>query len=154
MELHSIKDLLADHPVFKDFDEETLDLLAGCGRNEHFAKGSLIYKEGDEADKVYIIRRGDVAIEIAAPGRPAIVVETLNQGDVAGWSWLVPPYRSSADARAVTEVSAVSLDANCVRGKCDDHPALGYQIFKTWLPHLTKRVRAQRLQLLDLYGAG
>ena len=153
MEIHTIKDILTPHPVFKDFDEETLDLLSGCGRIEHFKKGQFIYREGDEADKVYIIRKGDVAIEIAAPGRPPLVVESLKAGDIAGWSWMVPPYRSSADALAVTDVSAVSLDATCMRGKCDDHPALGYQMFKTWLPHLTKRVRAQRLQLLDLYGA-
>ena len=153
MAIHGIDRILADHPVFSAFDAETLQLLAGCARNEQFAQGQTLFREGDVAEKVYILRRGDVAIEVAAPERPALIVETLHPGDVVGWSWMVPPYRSMSDARAVTEVSAVSLDANCVRGKCDEHPELGYQMFKSWLPHLTKRVRAQRLQLLDLYGA-
>jgi len=153
MRIHGIEEILAEHPVFRSFDADTQKLLAGCGRNEHFAAGDTIFREGEDTEKVYILRTGDVAIEIAAPERAPMIVETLHAGDVLGWSWLVPPYRSMSDAVALTDVRAVSLEANCVRGKCDENPALGYQMFQNWLPHLTKRVRAQRLQLLDLYGA-
>ncbi|MGI1661478.1 cyclic nucleotide-binding domain-containing protein [Palleronia sp. KMU-117] len=152
MAIHTIRDLLAGHPAFRDFDDEALDLIAGCGTNVHFTAGRPIFREGDPADKVFILRHGDAAIEIAAPGAGPIVVESLHPGDVVDWSWLVPPRRAMSDARAVTDVSAISLDASCVLRKCDEHPGLGYQMFKLWLPHLAQRVRAQRLQLLDLYG--
>lgn len=153
MVIHSIRDLLSGHPAFRDFDDEALDLIAGCGRNAIFPAGRLIFREGDPADTVYILRRGDVAIEVAAPGKGALIVESLHEGDVVDWSWLVPPRRAMSDARAVTDVGAIGLDATCVLKKCDEHPSLGYQMFKLWLPHLARRVRAQRLQLLDLYGA-
>jgi hypothetical protein len=65
---------------------------------------------------------------------------------------MVPPYRHMSDARAVSEIRAVSLDAICMRGKCDGNPILGYQMFKHLLPHMALRVRALRMQLLDLYG--
>ena len=51
-----------------------------------------------------------------------------------------------------TEVRAVSLDALCLRGKCDENPSLGYEMFKLWLPHMAARVRSLRMQVLDLYG--
>ena len=153
MSIQSIAELLADHPVLGHFDAETLDLLAGCARNLHYAAGEMVQREGAPADHLFVLRRGTVAIEVSPPQKPPIVVETVHGGDILGWGWLIPPYRTMFDARAITEVSAVGLDASCVRGKCDESPALGYQMFKHWLPHLASRFRAQRLQLLDLYGA-
>ena len=153
MKIHGFEEILAGHPVFKDFDKETLALLAGCARNEHFKAGTPIYGEGSPADKVFILREGDVAVEISAPERAPIIVESLHAGDVLGWSWMIPPYKHMSEARAVSDVRAVSLDATCMRGKSEDNPALGYQMFKHWLPHMASRVRALRMQLLDVYGA-
>ncbi|MGD9295138.1 MAG: cyclic nucleotide-binding domain-containing protein [Roseobacter sp.] len=152
MVIHTIRDLLSRHPAFRDFDDPALDLISGCGTNAHFPAGQLIFREGDAADKVYIIRHGDAVIEIPAPGKGGLTLESLHEGDVLDWSWLAPPQRTMSDARAVTDVSAISLDAACVLSKCEEHPQLGYQMFKLWLPHLAQRLHAQRLQLLDLYG--
>lgn len=152
MTVRGMHALLAEHPLFRDFDAEALARLAECARNERHRPGETIFREGESAERVYILRRGDVALEMAAPGRAPLVVETLHAGDVLGWGWLVPPYRAMADARAQTEVGLVGLDAACVRRKCDESPAIGYQMFKAWLPHLSARMRAQRLALLDLYG--
>jgi len=154
MRTHGIEELLSDHPVFRDFDAEIRALLVGCGRNEHFRPGQQIFAEGGPADKVFLIRHGDVAVEIATPERAPIIVETLHEGDLLGWSWMVPPYSHMSDARALTEISAISLDAECIRRKCDDNPALGYQMFRHMLPHMALRLRTLRLQVLDLYGPG
>lgn len=152
MRIYGIEKILAEHPVFKAFDKETLQLLTGCARNEHFRKGDRIFTEGDPADKVFLLRQGDVAVEIATSERSPIIVETLHPGDVLGWAWMVPPYRHMSDARALCEVRAVSLGATCTRAKCDENPVLGYQMFQHLLPHMAARVRVQRLQLLDMYG--
>lgn len=153
MAMRSIRDMLATHPAFRDFDADALDLIAGCGANARFAAGEMILREGEEAASVFILRRGHAAVELAMPGRGPVTVETAHEGDVLDWSWLVPPYRVMSDARAQTDVAALRLDAACIRGKCDAAPALGYQMFKLWMPHLARRLRVQHLQLLDLYGA-
>lgn len=152
MDTRSISELLAEHPILGHFDSESIELLSGCGRNVHFGAGQMIQREGQPADLVYVLRKGDVAIEISAAHLAPTVVETVHGGDILGWGWLIPPYRTLFDARALTEVSCVSIDAACLRGKCDDNPMLGYQLFKHWLPHLAARFRAQRLQVADLYG--
>ncbi|MCB9992211.1 MAG: cyclic nucleotide-binding domain-containing protein [Hyphomicrobiaceae bacterium] len=152
MKTHGMEDLLVDHPVFRDFDKDTLDLLSGCARNEHYRPGQMIYSEGEVADKFYILREGDVAIEVSAPGRAPLITETLHAGDLFGWAWLVAPYQHMSDARAISEVRAVSLDATCLRGKCETNPVLGYQMFQHWMPHMAARMRTMRMQLLDVYG--
>lgn len=152
--LRSIRDLLAAHPFFEGLPAADLELLAGCGHNEHLAAGAVLFEEGGEADRFFVIRRGRVALEVHAPGRPGIVVATLAEGDVVGWSWLFPPYRWQFDARVLDAVDLVVLDGTCLRGKCEDDTDLGYRLMRRFARLTQRRLQSTRLQLLDLYGEG
>ncbi|MDE3080942.1 MAG: cyclic nucleotide-binding domain-containing protein [Paracoccaceae bacterium] len=152
MTIRRFDDILAAHPLFKGFDADTIALFAGCAKHEHFAPGSRIFAEGAPADRFFILTKGDVALEIATPERAPLIVETLHPGDLFGWAWMTPPYRHTNDAVAQSEVRAISLDGACLRRKCEATPALGYRMFQEWVPHLMTRIRALRLQTLDLYG--
>jgi CRP-like cAMP-binding protein len=118
-----------------------------------FAPGELLLAEGDPADTLFLVRRGRVAIEIHAPNRGAIVVETVSPGAAVGWSWLFPPYRWQFDARAVGSVGAIAVDAACLRAKADTDDALGHQLVTRVAAVLLERLQATRIRLLDLYGA-
>ena len=52
-------------------------------------------REGDPADSFFVIRHGRVAMEIFVPQRGAVTIETIDDGDLLGWSWLVPPFRAT-----------------------------------------------------------
>ena len=80
--------------------------MAGCAVNVHFRAGQHLFHEGEPADTFYVIRHGRVSIEVHAPAGPPVVVDTAHDDDVVGWSWLVPPYRWTFDARATDETSA------------------------------------------------
>ncbi|HYH18541.1 MAG TPA: cyclic nucleotide-binding domain-containing protein [Azospirillum sp.] len=152
MQVDSLDRLLKEHVFFQDFDAETLALMAGCARNEKFDAGQVIFRQGEAADRFYILRHGDVSLEIAAPPKGRITLQTLHDGDVAGWSWLIPPYRWSFDARARSLVRAVSLDAVCLRRKMDENHELGYRLLKRFIPVMAERLTAARLQMQDLYA--
>ena len=111
-----------------------------------------MFHEGGAADEFFLVRHGKIALEIDAPGRAPIVFETVGVGDFVGASWLIPPYRWAFDARAVELTRATSIDAACLRGKCEADHDLGYEMMKRFLPPLVKRLHATRLQLLDVYG--
>jgi CRP-like cAMP-binding protein len=129
-----------------------LEFIAGCAQNRTFEAGSYLLREGDPADVFYVIRRGRVALETFVPQHGTMILETIDTGDLLGWSWLVPPYRVAFDARAVETVHAVVFDAACLRGKCDDDLALGYELMRRFLPVITERLQATRLRLIDVYG--
>ncbi|HVC82266.1 MAG TPA: cyclic nucleotide-binding domain-containing protein, partial [Chloroflexota bacterium] len=69
--------------------------------------GELLPQEGEEATRFYLIRGGRVRLEIYTPERGLIVIQTLSEGDVLGWSWLAPPYRWSLDAQAIELTRAI-----------------------------------------------
>ena len=85
--------------------------------------------------------------------RGAIVVETLDPGEIVGWSWLFPPYVWHFDARAVDDVRAVAFDGACLRGKCDQDPVLGYALMQRVAHVMYERLQDARMRLLDLYGS-
>jgi CRP-like cAMP-binding protein len=152
--METIDAVLRDVPVFAGLDPEQLTLLAGCGSNVRFAEGEVLFREGDPADTFWVVRHGSVALETFVPARGAITIETLETGEVVGWSWLFAPYRWHFDARALSLVRATAFDGACLRGKCEDDPRLGYELMSRFAQVLIERLQWTRLRLLDVYGDG
>jgi CRP-like cAMP-binding protein len=152
--MRTIEDLIAHAPVFDGLASEQLELIAGCGRNDHADAGAFLFREGDPAQLFYLIRSGTVALEVHAPGRGQLRIETLEAGDVVGWSWLFSPYRWQLDARVLEPAGLVVFDGACLRGKVETDHELGYQLMSRFAAVIVDRLQATRFQLLDVYGDG
>jgi CRP-like cAMP-binding protein len=150
--MRSIEQLVAELPTFAGLEPGQLELIAGCGANRVFEAGEYLAREGDPADAFFVVRHGRVALEVAAPGRGALMISTLGEGAVVGWSWLFPPHRWSFDARALERTRTVAFDGACLRGKCEADKALGYELMQRFAAVILDRLQATRLQLLDVYG--
>jgi CRP/FNR family cyclic AMP-dependent transcriptional regulator len=79
---------------------------------------------------------------------------TVNAGEIVGESWLVAPYRWIFDAQALELTRALSIDARCLREKCEEDHDLGYEMMKRFMAMLVQRLQAAQLQMLDVYGTG
>jgi len=146
--------LLRDVPAFDCLAPDMLELVAGCASNVQFGVDGVIFREGDHADTFYVVRHGSVALETFVPGRGSLLIETVEAGEVLGWSWLFAPYRWHFDARTLTPVRATAFDGACLRGKCEDDPALGYALMSCFARVMIERLQWTRLRLLDVYGNG
>jgi len=152
MKIEGLGKQIVEHPFFSDMKEEYVDLLAGCARHVTYHAGDYVHREGDPAAQFFAIRHGRIAVEVDLPGRGPLVVETLNEGDVLGWSWLFPPYSWRFDARAVGLTRAFGFDCTCLRDKLDDDPVMGYDFMRRFAKVFVRRFEAARMQLIDLYG--
>ena len=148
----TMRDLVEPHPFMAGLSDVSLELISGCAHNVVFATSSLLCAEGERADTFYLLRRGRVSITIHAPGRGPVVIETVGPGDVVGWSWMVPPYRWTFDARAMDSVGCIAIDGACVRTKAMADPSLGFELLSKVSITLLERLQATRMRLLDLYG--
>ncbi len=152
MEKKSLAEILKQCAFFEKLPSEYLELLAGCAKNVRFEPDQFIFREGREANHFYLIRQGRVALEMGAPGRGSITVQTLEEGDIVGWSWLFPPYRWHFDARAAEPTHALALDGKCLRKKCEEDPRLGYEMMKRFAKIMVERLQTARMHLMDVYG--
>lgn len=152
--MENLERYLAEHSFFKDIEPQYLKLLVGCASNVRFQPGQFLFRCGEEANNFYLIRHGRIAVELFAPNRGAITVQTVSEGEILGWSWLIPPYRWHFDAKATELTRAIALDGKCLRTKCEADHSLGYELLKRFSYILSQRLEATSLQLLDIYGVG
>jgi CRP/FNR family transcriptional regulator, cyclic AMP receptor protein len=150
--METLEKILAQHPFFEGFSPEYRELLVGCASNVVLQPGTYLFREGQEASQFYLIRQGKVALEVYPPQGPSLVIQTVEEGEILGWSWLIPPYKWGFDARAVNLVRAVALDGTCLRHKCEENHDLGYEFLKRFAYIIDQRLQATRLQLLDVYA--
>ncbi|MDH3603851.1 MAG: cyclic nucleotide-binding domain-containing protein [Candidatus Tectomicrobia bacterium] len=150
--METLEPILAQHPFFQDIEPDDRQLMAGCASNVRFAAGADIFREGGVADQFYLIRHGRVALQVFIPGQGRITVETIEAGEVLGWSWLFPPHRWHFDAQALELTRAIAFDGACLRAKCDEDHDLGYMLMQRFAHVMVQRLQATRLQLLDVYG--
>ena len=150
--MESLERVLSGHPFAKGLETRFLKILVGCASNVVFEADSFMFHEGEDANQFYIIRKGKVALEIHDSGRGPVSVETLTEGEVVGWSWLVPPYHWHFDGHVIERIQAIALDAKCLRKKCNEDHSLGYELLMRIVPLITHRLQSTRIQLMDIYG--
>ncbi len=148
--METLKSYLHDHVFFSGMYPECRETIAGCGRTARYKKGELIVKEGDEANYFFLIRLGKVGIEIPYPGHGALTIQTLDEGEVFGWEWLIPPHTWYLNAKALHDTVVYLFDGACLRNKCEQNKALGYAMTRQFAQIITKRLHSARLQILDL----
>ncbi len=148
----TIEDIVNGHPFFTDMQRAHVDELIECAGYVRYQEGETIFREGEQANRFYLIGRGRISLDIHVPHRGIVPVLTINEGDVLGWSWLFPPYIWQFSARALEQTQAVAFDARCLREKCQQDHELGYELMKRFASVMTQRLQAARMQLLDVYS--
>ena len=128
-----------------------VDFLEAVSTEVEFEPGEILFEQDAEAELFYVILAGRVGLELTAPGRTPIVIQTLGGGDLVGLSWLFPPHRWSWRARAMGETKAVAFDAATVRARTRGDEELGHHLTTLVAREAIRRLHATRLQLLDLY---
>ena len=98
-------------PAFRDIPEEQLNDLAGRVRLKEYPAGAAIFRQGEEADAFYVVRRGSVQIVEEDPETGAQrVLTTLGRGQAFGELALIMEADRSATARASSDAQLFVVD--------------------------------------------
>nr|WP_234434713.1 cyclic nucleotide-binding domain-containing protein [Streptomyces flavovirens] len=101
---------------------EQRERLLQYARRVDFPEETRLFKEGGYADRFWIIRTGTVTLDVEVPGKQPAVVDSVNAGELLGWSWLFEPYQWHFGAETMTRVRAHEFDAATVRMLMDADP--------------------------------
>ena len=142
---------LREHKFFNGMDDEAVAAIADCGKLSEVDADTDLATEGDTAEVFFILIDGRVAIDTNVPGRPPTTLQTVSSGDVIGWSW-VGAREWVFDVRTLTRCTLMVMDADQVMTLLEARPKLGFEIMRRLNHVMTQRLRATRLQLLDIYG--
>ncbi|OKI66861.1 cyclic nucleotide-binding domain-containing protein [Micromonospora sp. CB01531] len=145
-------EMLRAHPFLAGLPPEWLPPLTGHARPVVWHPGHRLFRAGQPAERFWLVRGGEVALDFPVPGRGDVGIETIGAGGVVGWSWLFPPYRWQFGAVAVRRSLAVEFQAAGVRRLMESDDALGRQLTTRFMSVVVDRLQASRVRLLELYG--
>jgi CRP/FNR family cyclic AMP-dependent transcriptional regulator len=147
----SIVNLFAQHEFLRGLSERHRMILASGARPFTAKAGQVLAQEGQRTHAFFLIRSGNVVLESALPGGDGLLIQSVGQGEIVGWSWLVPPHVWQFRCRAVDDVEGISFDAQWLRDLCERDESLGYHLLKQLVTVMAQRLAGTRRHLVELY---
>ena len=144
---------MAAHPFLKGLSAADLTTLRDFAMDSQLSAGKLIFREGETANRFYLILKGSVALESGGGDGTTVLVQKLGAGEVLGWSWLFPPYTWHFDARALEPTEAIFFYGTWLRDHCEQDPRFGYELMKRVAGVVIERLQAERARLLAISRA-
>ncbi|HHC07998.1 MAG TPA: cyclic nucleotide-binding domain-containing protein [Actinobacteria bacterium] len=143
---------LRSHPLVRGLPADDVTRLLDPARLVEFEALDVIFRAGDDADRLFLVVSGVVALGVQRRSS-TLRIQTIHEGSILGWSWLFPPHRWQFDAVAETPVRAIAIDAAELRRSLDEDPAFGYRFVLRIAEVMANRLQATRRRLVDLMGA-
>jgi CRP-like cAMP-binding protein len=143
----SLKQALAEHPFLQDIKLEHLQFIAECASEVSFEAGQYVLREKEEANEFYLIVQGKVALGTFISGRGFTTIQTLHEGEIVGWSWLIPPHFWRFDALVILPMRAIALDGKRLREQAEVDRDFGYALLKKVAQVIGERLTATRMRL-------
>lgn len=144
-----IEGFLARQDFFSGLDPESVAFLAACATRRRVEAGDTLFRHGEDARRFFLLCSGRVSVEIPAIEGPRLEVQRLGAGEMLGWSWLIPPYKWSFQARALEASEVIEFDGEQVRARCEQYPAFGYEMMRRFSGLMSERLEAARHRMMD-----
>lgn len=128
-----------------------LKQLQSLAARRTFAKGEVVFREGEHCDNVYLVASGTVALDMHVHECGAVRLLTVGAGELLGWTPLFGSDSMTATATALEVTCALEFPGAQLRELCESNHEIGYRLMRQAALALSHRLVATRLQLLDIY---
>jgi CRP-like cAMP-binding protein len=119
-----------------------MKLLATFSTEERFREGSMIFREGERGDKLYIVLDGRVRISKFIPGVGEEALTVLDRGDFFGEMALIDDKPRSADAKAHEgDATVLSIDRATLNEILSMDPHASLQFLNLLCRMISRRLR-------------
>jgi len=140
---------LQSHKAFSGLASEHIAVLADHAEETTVGAGALLFKQEDPAEHFYILLEGSIEVEVPSIMGPALIVQTLGKDDILGWSWLIPPFKWTFEAKAHKESRVLAFDGKALLQQCEEDNDFGYALMKRFAGLMSERLHAARLKMMD-----
>jgi CRP-like cAMP-binding protein len=147
--METLKDLIINHHFFKKLSPDFLPALASAASFAEYKPQQLIFEEGTEASRFYLIHWGCVGLEAHVPNRRPVTIQRIGIGEALGWSWFFPPYTWRFTARTLDSTEIIAFDAAALRSHADKNHDFGYDLSIRMGRVMQDRLQATRGLLVD-----
>lgn len=145
-----ISAIISEHLFFKNLTKEENEILTNHAKFEHFNKGEFLLSAREESKIFYLVLSGIVSLQIFSHERGIVELETIQEGEFLGWSWLSSPYKWHFDGVATEKTTTITFEAKALKREMEHNISLGYKMYKIFTPIIIERLQAARKNLIEL----
>ena len=127
--------------LFLDLNDREIQTLAGSSKEENFADGNVIFKEGDTGGKMYIITEGNVKIYKTLLTGQRKTLASLKPGDLFGELAVFDGLPRSATAVASGSAALISIETGGLTAIFRANAEMGIKIMASMIKNVSKRLR-------------
>jgi NTE family protein len=136
-------------PLLVEFDEEDRCGLSELLEARNLAEGEMLFREGDEADALFLLLRGQIRISSAISG----ALGTLSNGSCLGAVSLMTIGRREASARAESDSDLLVLSRGDFRRLASDAPRTACRLAEAIVAQLASELRPQLARVQRVFSA-
>ncbi|HLF28399.1 MAG TPA: HEAT repeat domain-containing protein [Anaerolineae bacterium] len=128
--------LLHEVPLFAELSPDDLKQIADIAREQFYADGAILCRDGEEGQELYVIASGQVRVVKGSNGSERLLA-TRRVGDVIGEMAIIDSVPRSATVRAEGEVRTLVIEGNAFKAILRDRPEVALGVLHV----LSKRLR-------------
>jgi CRP/FNR family transcriptional regulator, cyclic AMP receptor protein len=149
MSNQSITEYLSTHEFFSEFSDDDLKFLCEYSSTREIKKGQILFLQGENADRFYVVRNGRISLQMPAIMGPTVEIQTVDEDQVLGWSWLISPYKWNFQTEAEEDSELLQFDGAAILARCEQEPVFGYEVLKKFAGLMSERLNAARQKMMD-----
>ena len=133
--------------LFQGLSESQLSHLRAIGSEAAIEAGQWLYREGDPAEQMYVLKDGAVELLTSVDEVELPITIVRKPGNCFGTSTLVPPHQYSLSARCAEDGTLLSIKKADLEQLIKADVEMGHTILVNLAKHFLDRLKETRQEL-------
>lgn len=146
--LNDILKLRAACPLLSELDEHALRALAPSLEEVRVSAGAYLVREGESADRVYILLEGRLEVLVGSGRAGDVVINELGPGDTLGEVTMFCGGERTATVRALDDSRLAGLDLPTFNRLLDEHPESSRRLSEVATARLRRSQLVARMETI------
>ena len=143
-------EMLKGFQLFEGLEESELVEIARLCCERSYEEGSVIFTSGGSATDIYLLKDGEVNIQIEFvifDLEARTTVYTVKKGETFAWSALIPPHKLTASARCQKKVEVITINGKGLMDILKKSNRVGYVVMENLSKVISSRLAATMVAL-------
>jgi CRP/FNR family cyclic AMP-dependent transcriptional regulator len=123
-------ELLEQAPLFSVLHPGDLQVLASRFHPVRYARGEVIFREGEPAERLFLMKSGRVKLSIASPSGQEMLIGVLGRGQIFGELEVIDRGTRAMDARAMEDADLYAFAGDVFWTMLENRPALARRLLE------------------------
>ncbi len=143
-------ELLRKQPFFADLSDEEVKVISGVTQKASYKMGDTVFKESEEGESIYIIKKGEVKACKTAPDGELFTLTIMREGEIFGEMSFLDGRPHTSTIVAITDLDVYIINRKDFETIIEGHPWIVYKIMRNIVFTIHSIVRGMNARYMEM----